>query len=60
MPKIKCVHCGKEFEYKDIKEKPSFPFCSKKCKMIDLGIWFNEGHSIQSPLNSQIDNTFDD
>lgn len=32
---------------------PSKPFCSDRCKLIDLGDWANESHSISSsaPLN---------
>ena len=22
------------------------PFCSKRCKQVDLGVWFTEGYSI--------------
>ncbi|MFU8804201.1 MAG: DNA gyrase inhibitor YacG [Bradymonadaceae bacterium] len=27
-------------------ENKSFPFCSRRCKLIDLGKWFEEGYSI--------------
>ena len=26
------------------------PFCSKRCRLIDLGKWFNEEHTISEPL----------
>jgi endogenous inhibitor of DNA gyrase (YacG/DUF329 family) len=26
------------------------PFCSKRCRLIDLGKWFGEEHSISEPL----------
>jgi endogenous inhibitor of DNA gyrase (YacG/DUF329 family) len=26
------------------------PFCSKRCKLIDLGKWFSEEHAISEPL----------
>ena len=57
MSKIKCPYCRKEVVYKVISDIPTFPFCSKKCKLIDLGLWFNEEHKIESDLKSQIDNT---
>ena len=26
------------------------PFCSQRCRLIDLGQWLNEAHSISEPL----------
>lgn len=26
-------------------EWPSFPFCSKKCQLVDLGRWINGSHA---------------
>ncbi|MGR3220343.1 MAG: DNA gyrase inhibitor YacG [Candidatus Anammoxibacter sp.] len=57
MPKIKCPYCNKEIVYKTISDISTFPFCSRKCKLIDLGLWFDEEHRIGSDLNSQVDNT---
>lgn len=55
MPKINCSYCKKDILYKCIKDIPTFPFCSKKCKLIDLGLWFNEEYKIENPSKSQID-----
>ncbi|MDD5133797.1 MAG: DNA gyrase inhibitor YacG [Phycisphaerae bacterium] len=30
-----------------------FPFCSKRCKLIDLNCWFDSGYVISSPLKEQ-------
>jgi endogenous inhibitor of DNA gyrase (YacG/DUF329 family) len=35
---MKCPHCGKEIE--DLKQ-PYRPFCSERCKLIDLGKWIS-------------------
>jgi len=44
-PKIvKCPTCGKEVEWSD--QQPWRPFCSERCKLIDLGEWADEGHRI--------------
>jgi len=32
---------------------PGFPFCSPKCKQIDLGKWFFGGYRISSPLSPE-------
>lgn len=38
--KINCPTCKKPFEFEKI--PASMPFCSERCKMIDLGHWINE------------------
>lgn len=45
---IKCPECGTELEVPD--NHPVRPFCSKRCKLLDLGHWFNEEHRI--PIQS--------
>ena len=30
---------------------PDFPFCSERCRAIDLGKWASGGYVISSPLN---------
>lgn len=52
MPKLECRYCKKEFIYQSIKDFPTFPFCSEKCKLIDLGLWLEEQHKIEETLNS--------
>lgn len=37
---VKCPRCGKQVEYSA--QNPFRPFCSERCKMIDLGAWANE------------------
>jgi endogenous inhibitor of DNA gyrase (YacG/DUF329 family) len=29
------------------------PFCSKRCKLIDLGKWLSEEHAVSSPLRPE-------
>ncbi|MCY4523996.1 MAG: DNA gyrase inhibitor YacG [Halobacteriovoraceae bacterium] len=41
--KIKCPTCRKTLEYYSSKYRP---FCSEKCKMIDLGHWLDESYTI--------------
>ena len=33
------------------------PFCSKRCKLIDLGAWANEEYVISTPMESPLENT---
>ncbi len=29
------------------------PFCSNRCKLIDLGKWFNQEHAVSEPLRPE-------
>jgi endogenous inhibitor of DNA gyrase (YacG/DUF329 family) len=40
---ITCPHCKRQCKWDD---NPWRPFCSERCKQIDLGAWFEEKHSI--------------
>lgn len=42
--KIKCPTCGKQDTWHP--ENKYRPFCSDRCKLIDLGEWASEGHKI--------------
>jgi endogenous inhibitor of DNA gyrase (YacG/DUF329 family) len=44
MKKVACPHCGTPSEYST--SNPFRPFCSERCKMIDLGAWASEQYSI--------------
>ena len=50
---LKCSQCGTKYEFvynKDEPLPPNFPFCSKRCKSLDLGKWLNEEYRISSPV----------
>lgn len=42
--KYPCPTCRKSITYS--KANQYRPFCSKRCKLIDLGEWASEGHRI--------------
>lgn len=48
--KVKCPTCRKEHEY-DIKS-PWRPFCSERCKLIDLGQWASGSYVIEGEPGS--------
>jgi endogenous inhibitor of DNA gyrase (YacG/DUF329 family) len=51
MKKVKCPTCKKEIEWDN---KNSYrPFCSERCRLIDLGEWASESHRI--PGNEPVD-----
>jgi len=39
---MKCPICKKPVELGE----PDMPFCSERCRLIDLGIWADEGYRI--------------
>jgi len=45
--KVKCPICGKPVARTDA----AFPFCSDRCRTIDLGNWASEKYVISSPLD---------
>lgn len=45
---VKCPTCQKQVEWS---EKSIFrPFCSDRCRLIDLGEWASEKHAIPADL----------
>jgi endogenous inhibitor of DNA gyrase (YacG/DUF329 family) len=51
---IKCPECGKTTEYSSDNEYR--PFCSERCKLIDLGEWIEGKYSIGSEEGSHTSN----
>ncbi|HTC44368.1 MAG TPA: DNA gyrase inhibitor YacG [Steroidobacteraceae bacterium] len=41
---VKCPTCGRLIEWSD--QSPFRPFCSDRCRLIDLGAWLTEKHAI--------------
>jgi endogenous inhibitor of DNA gyrase (YacG/DUF329 family) len=44
--KLRCPICKKAVKNGD----PDFPFCSDRCRTIDLGKWASGGYVIPSPV----------
>ncbi len=44
MRTVKCPHCGNPADYKS--ENEFRPFCSERCKLIDLGDWAEGRYAI--------------
>ena len=49
---IKCPQCGLSTVYKP--ENTFRPFCSERCKLIDLGQWASENYKIPTAEPVQI------
>lgn len=52
---VPCPNCKKPTLF--TKDNPYRPFCSDRCKLIDLGAWASESYRV--PLQNQSQNTTD-
>ncbi len=50
-PVVACPHCGTEHVW-DTNNKAR-PFCSERCKLIDLGRWATEDYRVEQPDSEQ-------
>jgi len=50
---LTCPICKKSFP-REPRQK-SYPFCSGRCKMVDLGNWFEGAYVISRPIDPESD-----
>jgi len=48
--KVNCPTCGKEVVWARPGAAPFFPFCSERCRLVDLGRWFDEEYRISESV----------
>lgn len=53
---MKCPICSRPVKLGEA----DFPFCSERCREVDLGNWAMEKYVISTPLPSQFEASFDD
>ena len=46
--KLTCPVCSKAVQIEKMQDLPSFPFCSDRCRMVDLGRWIDGAYAIPS------------
>lgn len=51
---VACPHCGHEVPW--IPESRFRPFCSERCRQIDLGAWANDEYCVPSAPPDDFDN----
>lgn len=44
-----CVICGKRIPEEPRRDEPA-PFCSERCRQIDLGRWLGERYRVSNPV----------
>jgi hypothetical protein len=47
---VKCPQCGTEVEWST---NPYRPFCSERCRLVDLGAWLDEKYVIPGSLRDE-------
>ena len=53
MKTARCPICRKESKPRE--ENRAFPFCSGRCRMVDLGNWFGEAYVVSRPIDPEAD-----
>jgi len=53
MIKVRCPICDRVMEGEQQAEWPEFPFCSARCRLIDLGRWLGEDYRFTTPEAEQ-------
>ncbi len=47
-----CPRCGAMVVADETRPlPPDFPFCSERCRLVDLGRWFDEEYRVSRPLH---------
>ena len=60
MIKTHCPICDRTMQGASTAEWPDFPFCSPKCKLIDLGRWLGEGYRVTAEEPDKSDTPSDE
>ena len=49
-PRVNCPTCGRAVTRSPKQTARFYPFCSERCKVMDLADWFDGSHRIEEPL----------
>ena len=50
---VRCPICDLRMQGASPREWPEFPFCSRRCKVIDLGRWLGEAYSVHQEARAR-------
>jgi endogenous inhibitor of DNA gyrase (YacG/DUF329 family) len=53
MNRVRCPICDKPMDGQGPKEWPQWPFCSRRCRLIDLGRWLGGTYRIEAPAREE-------
>ena len=53
----RCPICSKRFTTASLDDLPSFPFCSERCRLVDLGRWIDGSYTIseKAPADEELE-----
>ena len=54
MATLECPICQRKIDYTSKAEVPFRPFCSRRCKLVDLGRWLNEEYRITEEMPTDV------
>ncbi len=50
---IRCPGCKASVSNREGDRPPSFPFCSKRCRLVDFGKWLDGSYSVPAALGPE-------
>ncbi len=50
---VRCPQCGGDSRYAP--DNPWRPFCSERCRSVDLGAWASESYRVEAPPSASDD-----
>lgn len=50
---VECPICEKKLAVPRREDAPFRPFCSERCKMVDLGRWLDGTYSVSEPVTPE-------
>jgi endogenous inhibitor of DNA gyrase (YacG/DUF329 family) len=53
MIRLRCPICDQTMEGQSTAEWPDYPFCSARCRLIDLGRWLGEKYAVASEAGGE-------
>lgn len=53
LPTYECPICEKLFKVDRPQDAPFRPFCSERCKLVDLGRWLDGTYRVSEPLKPE-------
>jgi len=54
MIKVSCPICDRLMQSQEQAEWPQFPFCSTRCRIIDLGRWLGEAYGVAADAAEEL------
>ncbi len=52
MPQLRCPICDRQFASE---QSPAMPFCSDRCRQVDLARWLDEDYGLPIESDNEVD-----